>query len=723
MGYKAALDSMHEIFHLSLKLPYLQMINYMLRFVFALAILFCSVHSNAQNYSFEQLLSYPFPTELTASPVKDRLAWAVNLRGERNVFVSQSSEFSPRPITSYYEDDGQEITSLQFSPDGEWLVYVRGGEHGSNWDGQSGVNPTHLAVIPKVEIWKSNFDGKDSKRLAEGDYPTISPDGKHIAFVRSGTIWRVSPDEGRPEMLVEVRGGVSDLSWSPDGSKLLFITQRNTHSLVTYYDFFSEDLVYLAPSFSRDMMPRWSLQGDKVAFVRRLGGSGEAKPLLEQYPVPWEIWVAEIETGDGVAMWQSRGTLRGSYPSTHGGANLNWTAKGELVFLSYEDGWPHIYHLTESGLTQLTKGNYMAEHIQVDGTGSTLLFSANHGDTLEDIDRKHLGMIDLETGKLNWLTSGSGIETFPVMLSSRQQVAYLGSNAQQPLLPVVVDVKTGNTSIFGKSLLPPDFPAKELVTPRQVTFQAEDGVVVHAQLFEKNDGVGDKPAIVFVHGGPQRQMLLGWHYGDYYANTYAVNQFLAAKGFVVLSVNFRLGIGYGYEFHKPGNTYWQGAAEYRDIKAAGEYLKNLEQIDRERIGIYGGSYGGYLMALALARDSELFKVGVDIHGVHELSSRLEMPEGYEKAPDFEQALQTAWESSPLADLESWSSPVLFIHGDNDRNVQVVQTVDLVRRFQEMGKPFEYLLIPDDTHHWMRFGNQLKVGQATVDFLMKHLSEN
>src|SRR5918999_222104 len=107
-----------------------------------------------------------------------------------------------------------------------------------------------------------------------------------------------------------------------------------------------------------------------------------------------------------------------------------------------------------------------------------------------------------------------------------------------------------------------------------------------------------------------RQMLLGWHYSDYYANAYAMNQYLASRGYIVLAINYRLGIGYGYEFHRPRNAGAQGASEYLDVKAAGEYLRSLPNVDPRRIGIYGGSYGGFLTALAIARDSDLFAAGV-----------------------------------------------------------------------------------------------------------------
>ncbi len=223
--------------------------------------------------------------------------------------------------------------------------------------------------------------------------------------------------------------------------------------------------------------------------------------------------------------------------------------------------------------------------------------------------------------------------------------------------------------------LPSRYPEAQLVVPRKVVFKAPDGLDVHAQLFERAGGDAragtKKPAVIFVHGGPPRQMLLGWHYSDYYSNAYALNQYLASRGFVVLAVNYRLGIGYGYEFHRPPQAGAQGASEYQDVKAAGEYLRTLPQVDPRRIGIYGGSYGGFLTALALARDSALFAAGVDIHGVHDWAGERARPlltrDRYETAPDLAEALEAAWRSSPISQVSTWKSPVLLIHGDDDRN--------------------------------------------------------
>ena len=137
------------------------------------------------------------------------------------------------------------------------------------------------------------------------------------------------------------------------------------------------------------------------------------------------------------------------------------------------------------------------------------------------------------------------------------------------------------------------------MVPEHVTFQAPDRVTVHGQLFLPRGGPGRKPAIVFVHGGPPRQMLLGWHYMFYYSNSYAMNQYLASRGFLVLSVNYRLGAGYGHAFQYP--DIGSGVVpDYDDVLAAAKYLQTRADVDPKRVGIWGGSYGGYVTALALA---------------------------------------------------------------------------------------------------------------------------
>jgi dipeptidyl aminopeptidase/acylaminoacyl peptidase len=314
----------------------------------------------------------------------------------------------------------------------------------------------------------------------------------------------------------------------------------------------------------------------------------------------------------------------------------------------------------------------------------------------------------------------------PIVTGDGKTLACISATAQRSPLPAVMSFAPNQKLVLlGKELVPTTFPEKNLVTPRKVTFQSPDGVTVHADLFEPLNVKEKKPAIVYIHGGPPRQMLLGWHYSDYYSNAYASNQYLASLGFVVLSVNYRLGIGYGHDFHQPENAGLRGASEYQDIKAAGEWLAKQPNVDASRIGVYGGSYGGFLTALALGRDSKIFAAGVDIHGVHDYTTDrfrglVNADRAVEKAPDLERAMQVGWESSPVSSVNTWVSPVLIIHGDDDRNVRFNQSTDLVKRLEKKGVSMETLVIVDDTHHWMAHKNALRVYNGTADFFVRKL---
>ncbi|MSU51127.1 MAG: S9 family peptidase [Opitutus sp.] len=688
----------------------------------------------APGFTMEQVKSYPFPNELTGATKANRIAWACNERGVRNVYVAEGPDFTARRLTSYTGDEAQELTSVQLSPDGSRVIYVRGGDHGSNWDDALPVNPTGATTPVKVQIWTILFAGGAPKSLGEGDSPVISPRGDRVAFDRKGQIFSAPIDGSSPaKALFTARGTNGGITWSPDGARLAFVSSRGDYAFVGIYTAADTPITWIAPSTNRDDSPRWSPDGTRLVFVRRPGAGGPPQPILDPRPTTRALWTASAATGEATLLWTSPKTPRGSVPTTHGGTNLHWAAAGRIVFLSYLDGWPHLYSIGEHGGKPrlLTPGSYMAEYIRLSPDRRMLVFAGNAGTGTDDIDRRHVVSVPVDRAEPKVLTPGTGLEWTPVILGDGATVAYLGATAQRPPLPVVQALAGGSAQTIAADLVPADFPSAQLVTPRAVTSKAEDGLVVHAQLFERTDiRAARKPAIVYVHGGPPRQMLLGWHYSDYYANAYAMNQYLASRGFVVLSVNYRLGIGYGHEFHRPPAAGARGASEYLDVKAAAVYLRGLPQADGKKIGIYGGSYGGFLTALALGRNSDLFAAGVDIHGVHDFtagtaSSGLALPMTVTGSSKFEpndrdQAFEVAWKSSPVSWVAQWKSPVLFIHADDDRNVRFSQTVDLVRRVAERGIDHEEMVIVDDTHHWMRHANQLRVNTAIASFLEKKL---
>jgi dipeptidyl aminopeptidase/acylaminoacyl peptidase len=687
-----------------------------------------SAHASARSeFSMAQVLHYPFATELAAAERGDVIAWVCNLDGVRNVWVARGPAFTPVKVTQFIEDDGQEITQLRFSPDGTRLVFVLGGDHDANWpaEGDLAPDPGSSPTQPATAIWALPLNSGPPVKIDDGDAPVISARGQ-LAYIKDGHVWVSSLDGGKPEHLFFDRGKDSDLVWSPDGTRLAFVSDRKDHSFIGIFTSKNTPLVYLAPSTHKDLSPVWSPDGARIAFARRAGDGGAPRPVLSRVPHPWSIWIASAADGVGHAVWNSPNTLAGSFPDVAGEANLHWAAGDRIVFMAYLDDWPHLYSVAASGGAPvlLTPGAYMVEHVAESRDRRFMIYDANTGSTAGDEDRRHLFRVSVDHPGAVALTSGATLEWMPVSAAA-ERVAFVAAGPQQPPTVAVVGLDGAHPASL-VAATHSEFPQAKLTAPKQVTFKAADGTLVHGQLFDTSGAKSAerKAGVIFVHGGPPRQMLLGWHYMDYYSNGYAVNQYLAAHGFVVLSVNYRLGIGYGREFHHPEHAGYAGAAEYQDVVAGAHFLQALPSVDGKRIGIWGGSYGGYLTALALARNSDLFKAGVDLHGVHDWSRLMDELTGkqgtrYEKG-DREKAMEVAWNSSPDAGLDGWKSPVLLIQGDDDRNVPFQQTVDLARRLEERNLPFEELVIPNEIHGFLRHASWLRADEATANFLSRTL---
>ncbi len=678
------------------------------------------------NFTMEDIKSYPFPEALTVSSEGTRMAWTFNEQGLRNIYVAEGADFISRRLTNYEKDDGQTISSLIISGDGEWVVYIRGGDFDSNWDTDLPVNPTFDPIPPKVQIWSVPFKGGEPILLGEGINPVISPKNDVVVFVKSDQIWKVAIDGSTTaEMMIATKGTNSSPVWSPDGSRLAFQSNRKDHSFIGIYNSPETPILWIDPSFNLDGTPRWSPDGRFVTFVRQPGSGGEPDSALSDQHDPWTIMVGDATDGTANQIWKAPETLYGSLQSTEGETNLHWAANNRIVFLSYQDGWQHLYSIDKSGgkAMLLTPGDFMAEYISLSKDGKWLVFSGNAGSDKYDIDRRHIVRVPVDRQEMEIMTPGVGLEWTPLITGDGNKLVYISATPQRCPLPAVMDLKNRDIKIIAENRIPDNFPQNQLVTPQQVTFRAPDGTTVHGTLFRKADGKEKKPAVVYIHGGPLRQMLLGWHYLPYYANAYAVNQYLSNQGFVVLSVNYRLGIGYGYDFQYPAIADQYRASEYQDVKAAGEWLRKQEFVIAEKIGVYGGSFGGYLTALALGRNSDLFAAGVDISGVHDWTAgTYERPVSsqYEKVPDAEMALRVTWESSPVSSVKTWKSPVLVIHADDDRNVAINQSTDLIQRLLKQGVEMKTMMIVDDTHHFLIYRNQLNVNKAVAEFLRKYL---
>ena len=689
-----------------------------------LSLLFALITASfarGNGFTLEQVLSSPFPSELIASRKGDKIAWVFNTEGKRNIWIAEAPAFKGRQLTRYDKDDGQDIAEPEFSPDGNWIAFVYGGP--PNGEGDI-PNPTSDPEGAKQEVRVVNTISGAVTKVGEGTRPFFSPRGDRVIFSREGHLWwtplnaapgakgAASRPNGSAKKMFEIRGSVASPAWSPDGAQLAFVSSRGDHSFIGIYEPVPGRIRFLDPSVDRDVEPRWSPDGKRIAFIRMFNITDVPSADRERL-VPWAIRVVDLQSGRGKEIWRSGNAWLDSFSRLPMGDNiLQWAAGDRLVFASEKDGWAHLYSVPAAGGSEsaLTPGNHEVENVTWAPDRSYMVVASNNG----DIDHRHLWRVNIGGGRPEQLTSGPSIEMYPVIVNAGKQIAFMRSTANYPILPYIASSEAKGARQLAPEALPKGFPADQLTEPEQVIFKAADGLEIHGQYFKPKGAAAKAPAVVFMHGGPMRQMLLGWHYNYYYHDAYAMNQYLANRGYAVLSVNYRAGIGYGRAFREARHRGARGASEYQDIVAAGKYLKSRSDIDGKRIGLWGGSYGGFLTAMGLARDSDLFAAGVDIHGVHDWSARVG------RAPGSPELAKLARESSPISSVDKWKSPVLLIHGDDDRNVAFSQTVDLVRKLREHGVQFEELVFPDEVHDFLRHKNWLRAYHAAVDFFDRKL---
>src|SRR5579859_2029292 len=564
------------------------------------------------------------------------------------------------------------------------------------------------------------------REIGEGHGAAISAGGETIAYLQHGQIWTASlKDAGaKPQQLMPMRGTQRDLRWSPDGTALAFVSERGDHSFIAVYDFAKKALLFLDPGTTKDGEPAWSPDGGQIAFVRT--------PSMPELPLRWmreadEPWSIRIVGRDGTGAREAWRAQRGRGSLFHGVSaenELAWSADGRLIFPWERDGWVHLYSVpvAKPGEARLlTPGAFEVDQVAISTDRRRLVYSSNqYGDDARDADRRHLWSVSPDGGAPQQLTHGDGIETEPV-IASDGAVAMVRMDARVPARAAVLE--RDEVRDLAPQTIPAAYPAAKLIVPQQVLFRAADGMEIHGQLFVPQDGMVKHAAVVFFHGGSRRQMLLGFNPMNYYSNAYAMNQYLASRGYVVLSVNYRSGVGYGLDFRQAVHYGAAGASEYNDVIGAARYLQGRADVDAKHIAAWGGSYGGYLTALALARASDMYAAGVDLHGVHDWSLELEL---WKPSSDFtaDQAAvsRLAWQSSPMASLDTWRSPVLLIQGDDDRNVLFAQTVRLAHELRARGVPVEEHVFPDEVHAFLLYRDWMAAYTLAADFLDRKLGD-
>ncbi len=668
--------------------------------------------AGAPSFTIDQVLSSPFPSSLTTNG-HGKIAWVEDPPGFRNLWVAEAPNYAARQVATFH-DHGIELGEVTISVDGSEVAFTRGED--PNTKGEI-PNPAHYVGGTEQEVNTVPFSGGEVKKIGKGHSPALSPDGKTVAFVNADQVWSAPADgSGKAEQLIHARGNAESLEWSPDGKYLAFASRRAQHSFIAVYAVGDSQLRYLDPSVDSDAEPVWSADSHRVAFIRiATSQTATAFGPERAAETPWSIRVADADTCQGRKIWHADPQQGSEFHALDAPHQLLWADGDRIVFPWERTGYQHLYWIALAGgaAHELTPGVFEVESAALSPDRKSIVYASNQ----DDIDRRHVWRVMLDGGAPRRLTNGADIE-WSAALPAGDDVAIFRSDAKHPAHASLIT--WGGVRDLRPDWLPGDFPLASMVEPEPVLINAADGMQIHGQLFLPHDGKSQHPAVIFFHGGSRRQMLLGWHYMLYYHQAYGFNQYLASRGYVVLSVNYRSGIGYGLDFREALNYGATGASEFNDVIGAGLYLRSRPDVIADKIGLWGGSYGGYLTALGLARASDLFAAGVDLHGVHEWNDEIQnFVPAYDPAKHAE-AARVAFQSSPMAYIDTWRSPVLLIHGDDDRNVNFKQTEMLAEALRKQHVPFEQLIFPDEIHDLLMHQHWLDAYHAASVFLDRHL---
>jgi dipeptidyl aminopeptidase/acylaminoacyl peptidase len=402
-----------------------------------------------------------------------------------------------------------------------------------------------------------------------------------------------------------------------------------------------------------------------------------------------------------------------------GNVACRWSADGSsLLFTSERDGWNHLYGLrTDStDLHQLTAGSWEIQWFGVHPAGGSVFLTANKGDHAQ----WQLYRLNTGGGEPERLTSLSGTYESPVMSKNGRVVICSYSDLGVPAELYAIEGTTERRLTYS---VPKEFQTVEWVIPDIVRFTARDGATIPALLYKPKERDPDRkyPCVVFVHGaGYLQNVYRGW---SYYFREFMFHTYLVQKGYVVFEVDYRGSAGYGRKFRTDVHMHL-GGRDLQDELDGVEYLKQLGYIDSTRIGMYGGSYGGFLPLMALFTSPETYACAAVLRAVTNwenyyhhnpwyTAARLGRPEENPEAYKI---------SSPLTFADSLTKPLLILHGMVDDNVFFQDAAQLVDKLQKSGKQFDLMVYPTESHSFTGPESWYDEYRRIDEFFDRHLLE-
>ena len=634
-------------------------------------IVLLSVPSAA--FASDVFAGWRYVTEAVGARDADAIAYIVQSDARTTLYTASGPDYSSKVLAASAPNDGVPIEAVSISGDGRWIAYGRGGVGDAAGRGEISARGAWVVGASAVPC-----------RLGEGARPTLSPRGDQVSWLSKGRLMRSRLSEDCAGMQTQVSemvgGGAIAPVWSPDGTSLAFEQPIGRSRRIGVWR--DGQVRYIDHGGQLDVAPAWSPDGRSLAFLR-IDPSSDA--VANQYdedpPARFSVMTTPVDTLSPTTVWSSPGEdgfarqwrSRTTPP-------VAWLDSGRLIFLSEHQDWQHVYalDLATRSVRDLTPGACETDYLDVAPNGSVYV-----SDNCSGVDRRRISRIDTHSGTADALTGAQGVAVQPFVFNHGERVIWRGSLG--PVQTVQISTPRGVVSPEP----PPANPFADVkMTSR--TLLAADEVAANAQVYAPTTP-GPHPEIILLHGGPQRQTFSDAAPSAFYSRFGWMNRALAAKGYVVLQLNYRSGNGQGRAFRRIRGVARGGAGEFKDLQAAQIYLASRKDVDRAHIGVWGDSWGGWLTALGLARRSDLFASGVVVSGVYDLSKTSFGPLLNPQARSLAKA------SSAAGSIDAWRSPVLIVHGMGDNTVPYSQATSMYEALKARGRPAELVTFPREAH--------------------------
>lgn len=580
--------------------------------------------------------------------------------------------------------------------------------------------------------------------------PTLafSPDGDQIVYSvnTSGqfNLWAQAVDGGCPRQLTSFTDrAVRSVSWSPDGATLAFSADKDGDEFQQIFTLPARGGWPARLTHADDAQHSigdWSPTGEHLAYtandadrshmdvVLREVGSGATRRLTAGGLYFFAGW-----SPDGEQLLATQFKLNtdqdifllvpGDEPqnlTAHEGQVVNipvgWAADGRSFYLISDAGREFRglarFELAGRRLEWAETPAWDVEQAAVSRDGERLAWVVN-----ED-GYSRLYVRDLGTGAL--LPPAElprGVVAALALSADGGRAGVLLARATEPTALYVVDTASGYARRLTEGFLAGLDPA-DLAEPEVVRFPSFDGREVPAFLYRPRGAEGRAPVVLSIHGGPEAQERPTYLYSGLY-------QYLLSRGIGVLATNVRGSTGYGKSYQRLIYRDW-GGGDLQDFAAAAAYLRGLDWVDGARLGVFGGSYGGFATLSCLTRLPDLWAVGVDIVGPSNLITFVQ------SVPPWWRSLMDAWvgnpeadrdllvERSPITYVEQIKAPLLVIQGAKDPRVVKAESDQMVERLRALGREVRYDVYDDEGHGFTRRPNELKAMQDAAAWLERHL---